>query len=131
MRLGYVIFYVRDVKTTVQFYEKAFSLACRFIHESEAYAEMETGQTSLAFVDEAMIKDSFPFRPNRRNEEAAGIEISLVTNQVEHQFQHAVKAGAIAVMEPMKKPWGQIVSYVKDNNGCLVEICSPIEMYTS
>ncbi len=46
MRLGYVIFYVRDVSETVQFYQKAFGLTCRFTHESGAYAEMETGQTT-------------------------------------------------------------------------------------
>jgi lactoylglutathione lyase len=24
------------------------------------------------------------------------------------------------------KPWGQKVSYVRDLNGCLVEVCSPV-----
>jgi len=33
----------------------------------------------------------------------------------------------IIYVKPMKKPYGQTVSYVKDNNGCLVEICSSIE----
>lgn len=127
MRLGYVILYVEDVKATVHFYEKAFELKCRFIHESSAYAEMETGQTALAFASETMVKTSHHFRVNRIKEEAAGIEVSLVTDMVEKQFNHAVKAGAIPVMKPTKKPWGQIVSYVRDNNGCLVEICSPIK----
>jgi hypothetical protein len=31
------------------------------------------------------------------------------------------------VKAPETKPWGQIVAYVRDNNGCIVEICSPIE----
>lgn len=34
---------------------------------------------------------------------------------------------AISVVKLTQKPWGQIVSYVKDNNGCLVEICSSTE----
>ena len=38
----------------------------------------------------------------------------------------ALAAGATAVRAPAKKPWGQIVSYVRDNNGFLVEICSPV-----
>jgi lactoylglutathione lyase len=127
MRLGYIILYVEKVKATVTFYEKAFGLKCRFIHESGAYAEMETGQTALAFVDEKMIKTMHSFRPNRTTEEPSGVEISLVTDNVEMGFDKAVKAGAISVMKPAKKPWGQLVSYVKDNNGFLVEICSPLE----
>lgn len=127
MRLGYVIIYVKDIQETIAFYEKAFGLKRRFIHESGAYAEMETGTTALAFVDEKFVKDSLSFRPNRHSEEAAGIEISLVTDHVEQQFDKAIKAGATSVVKPTQKPWGQIVSYVRDNNGCLVEICSPIE----
>lgn len=127
MHLGYVIIYVKDIQETVAFYEKAFGLKVRFIHESGIYAEMETGTTALAFVDEKFVNDSLSFRPNRHSEEAAGIEISLVTDHVEQQFDKAIKAGAILVVKPTQKPWGQIVSYVKDNNGCLVEICSPIE----
>lgn len=125
MRLGYVIIYVKDIQETVTFYEKAFGLKPRFIHESGAYAEMETGSTALAFVDEKFV-NHLSFRPNRSSEQAAGIEISLVTDQVQHQFDKAIKAGATSVVTPAQKPWGQLVSYVKDNNGCLVEICSPM-----
>lgn len=127
MRLGYVIIYVRDIQETVVFYEKAFGLKRRFIHESGVYAEMETGSTALAFVDEKFAKDTLTFRSNRPSEEPAGIEISLVTDQVQHQFEEAIKAGAISILKPTQKPWGQLVSYVRDNNGCLVEICSPID----
>ena len=127
MRLGYVIIYVKDVAITVDFYEKAFELKRRFIHESGTYAEMETGQTALAFVSEEMIKTSHAFRPNRKTEKPSGIEISFVTDHVQKQFDKAIKAGATSVIQPTKKPWGQEVSYVKDINGCLVEICSPLE----
>lgn len=126
MLLGYIIIYVKDVKETIKFYEKAFDIKCRFIHESGSYAEMETGQTALAFVSEEMIKSSHVFRANRITQEPAGIEISFVAENVEEKFKKAIKAGAISIVKPTKKPWGQIVSYVKDNNGCLVEICSPL-----
>lgn len=126
MHLGYVIIYVKDIQESIAFYEKAFGLQCRFIHESGSYAEMETGTTALAFIDEKFIKDSLPFRMNRLSDEAAGIEICLVTDHVEHQFNQAIQAGAISIAIPTRKPWGQIVSYIRDNNGCLVEICSPV-----
>ncbi len=126
MQLGYIIIYVADVPTTITFYEKAFGLKLRFLHESNQYAEMETGQTALAFVSESFVIESHPFRPNRPKEQAAGAEIAFVDANVEEKFQRAVDAGAIEVVKPAQKPWGQVVSYVRDNNGFLVEICSPL-----
>ncbi len=126
MYLGYVIIYVADVPATISFYEKAFGLKTRFIHESNQYAEMETGQIPLAFADEKYVINSHQFRPNRKNEQPAGAEIALVVDDVEKKFKHAVDSGATAVVKPIKKPWGQTVSYVRDNNGFLVEICNAV-----
>ena len=126
MHLGYIIIYVADIPITISFYEKAFRLKLRFLHESNQYAEMETGQTTLAFVNESFAMNSHQFRPNRPKELSAGAEIAFVVANVEEQFKQAVDAGAIEVVKPAPKPWGQIVSYVRDNNGFLVEICNPI-----
>ena len=127
MHLGYVIHYVPDVESTVAFYEKAFGLTRRFVHESGFYAEMETGETALAFAAETMLTDSFSFKTHRKTAEPAGTEIGLVTENVKKAFKKAVAAGATPLVEPLEKPWGQTVSYVRDLNGCLVEICSPIQ----
>lgn len=126
MHLGYIIIYVLDVSATISFYEKAFGLKLRFMHESNQYAEMETGQTTLAFANENFAMVSFQFRPNRQKEQAAGAEIAFVVENVEEKFKHAVNSGAVEVAKPAQKPWGQIVSYVRDNNGFLVELCSAI-----
>ena len=127
MKLGYVIVYVPDVAATVAFYECAFGLTRRFVHESGQYAEMETGTTALAFVAETLAEASVrEFRRNRRDLEAAGAEVGLVTDDVAASFTKATHAGAVAVLTPTKKPWGQIVSYVRDCNGFLVEICSVV-----
>lgn len=126
MNLGYIIIYVKDVPATVSFYEKAFELKLRFIHESCQYAEMETGQTTLAFASENFVMTSHPFRPNRQKKQAAGAEIAFVTDNVEKKFKHAIDSGALEILKPSQKPWGQTVSYVRDNNGFIVEICSAI-----
>ena len=49
MQLGYTILYVPDVPATLKFYEAAFGLTTRFLHESGDYGELETGSTALAF----------------------------------------------------------------------------------
>lgn len=107
MHLGYIIIYVSDVPITISFYEKAFGLKLRFLHESNQYAEMETGQTTLAFVNETFVMDSHPFRLNRPKEQAAGAEIAFVVTNVEEQFKQAVDAGATEVVKPVQKPWGR------------------------
>jgi predicted enzyme related to lactoylglutathione lyase len=127
MKLGYTIIYVTDVPTTVAFYETAFGLTKRFIHESDLYAEMETGSTVLAFAgNEAAEMNGLAILPNDPNQVAAGWEICFVTEDVATAYEHAVASGCSPIGQPTEKPWGQTVSYVRDLNGCLVEIASPI-----
>jgi uncharacterized glyoxalase superfamily protein PhnB len=127
MKLGYAIIYVADVPETVAFYEKAFGLKPRFVHESNLYAELDTGSTALAFAGESMAaSNELAIRPNRASDVAAAFEIAFVTEDPEAAYQMAVAAGASGVKPPALKPWGQKVGYVRDLNGCLVELCSPV-----
>lgn len=126
MKLGYFIVYVQDVLKTVDFYERAFGLTRRFVHESGSYAELETGTTALAFAQEDFTPSKEHFTLNRATSRAAGAEVGLVTSNVREAYDHALAQGALSVLPPMEKPWGQTVSYVRDNNGFLVEICSPM-----
>ncbi len=107
----------------------AGSLKCKISSKWPIFPKYPSYATvsTLAFVSEEMIESSHSFRPNRTTEKPSGVEVCLVTNQVQQQFDKAVEAGAIPVVKPAQKPWGQLVSYVRDNNGCLVEICSPVE----
>jgi len=125
-KLGYVIVYVADVAASVAFYGRAFGLEARFVHESGTYAELETGGTALAFAVESLPAIPGGFSPNRRTEKPAGVEVGLVTEDVAALYTQAVAAGALPAMEPTVKPWGQTVAYVRDLDGFLVEICSPI-----
>nr|WP_309659712.1 MULTISPECIES: VOC family protein [unclassified Sphingomonas] len=65
-------------------------------------------------------------RPNRTGDIASGFEIALVTDDPQAAYERAVGAGANRVAPPAEKPWGQIVAYVRDIDGCLIEICSPV-----
>jgi uncharacterized glyoxalase superfamily protein PhnB len=127
MKLGYTLIYVADVLATIEFYERAFGLRRRFVHESNTYAELETGETALAFAAEPMAEmNGLAIRPNRNTDLAAGFEIALVTDDPHAAYATALAAGAAAVKPPAAKPWGQVAGYVRDPNGCLVEICSPV-----
>jgi len=127
MKLGYTIIYAADVPKSVTFYETAFGLKKRFIHESNLYAEMDTGETTLAFAGtEAAEMNGLAIVPNDPNRPAAGWEICFVTEDVSAAYERAISSGCTPVSPPSEKPWGQIVSYVRDRDGCIVEIASPI-----
>lgn len=128
MKLGYTIIYVADVPATVAFYEDAFGLKRRFIHESQLYAEMETGETALAFAgNDAAEMSGLAIRSNERGDLPAGWEICLITKDIEAAYSQAINAGCKPLSPPAEKPWGQSVSYVRDLNGCIVEISTAVE----
>lgn len=128
MKFGYLIVYVPDVRATLDHYAKAFGLNLRFVHDSGTYAEMETGNTILAFAAEELADlHGFALRPNRPGDLAAGVEIAFVSEDPDTDYTCALANGATALSPPKDMPWGQRVSYVRDMNGCIVEICSEIK----
>ncbi|MCM0606351.1 MAG: VOC family protein [Xanthomonadaceae bacterium] len=125
MKLGYTLIYVDDVEATMNFYSMAFGFEKGFLHDSKDYGEMITGPTKLGFVSHQTAgSHGFSYNKITSQSEAPGIELGIVTSNVEAAFEKAIKAGAIPTSRPTQKPWGQVVSYVRDCNGLLVEICS-------
>ncbi len=128
MKLGYTILYVANVLETIEFYETAFGLKRKFIHESGMYGELETGSTTLSFTSYELVDmNEVRFTKLTKSDHPAGVEIAFVSDDVEKDFATAVGAGASELKKPNLKPWGQMVGYVRDNNGFLVEICSPVK----
>lgn len=122
------ILYVEDVHASIEFYKKAFGLEERFIHESGSYAEIESQTIALAFAKKTFIKShlEYPFHNSTRKDPPPPFEIAFITDNVEATYQNAVEQGALIVQEPMEKPWGQIVAYVRDLDGFLIEIGSHV-----
>ena len=129
--LGYVILYVKDVSAALKFYEEAFGLHRRFFNDDngKAYGELETGAARLAFASLELANSHLKQEvvAASLSKPPLGFEIALVTPDVPALYARAVKAGATAVNEPATKPWGQIVAYLRDKNGHLVELCTPLQ----
>jgi lactoylglutathione lyase len=128
MKLGYTIVYVADVKRTAEFWQRAFGIEQRSKDEHPLYREMETGGHTLAFVAHSYIRETMPggFRPAQTDEAPPPFEVALITDDVAAAVARAVAAGARKVTEPTKKPGGQTVAYVRDCDGNLVELCTPM-----
>jgi lactoylglutathione lyase len=126
MKFGYAILYVDDVAATLEFYERAFGFPRRLLTDEKNYGELETGTTRLAFAARDFVRGMIPVEIAKSGptSPAPPFELGMVTDDVDAAFQHALSCGATAVKQPEKKPWGQMVGYVRDLNGTLVEICS-------
>lgn len=48
-------------------------------------------------------------------------------DSVDLAFRRAVEAGAVAVAPPERKPWGQVMAYVRDPDGVLVQIGTQVK----
>jgi uncharacterized glyoxalase superfamily protein PhnB len=128
VQFAYTILYVKDVTKTISFYEKAFGFKRKFIAPGNEYGELMTGATTLSFasVQLAATNLSAGFLESSPGGKPFGMEIGFTTNDVQKTFDAAIAAGAIAVEKAKTKPWGQTVAYVKDINGFLIEICTPM-----
>lgn len=128
MKLGYTILYVPDVASSLRFYGQAFGLGTRFLHESGTYGELETGATTLSFAAHELGDGNFPGGHVRASDSSQplGMEIGLVTADVASAHAQALAAGAVELSPPTARPWGQVVSYLRAPDGCLIELCTPV-----
>ncbi|HEX5784687.1 MAG TPA: VOC family protein [Burkholderiaceae bacterium] len=125
MKLGYTILYVPDVRASLRFYEQAFGLATKFLHEGGDFGELDTGGTSLAFCSLNLLQQMGK-TPGRADVARPVSEVALVTADVPAAFARAVAAGATPLQAPEDMPWGQTVAYVADPDGFWVELCTPV-----
>jgi len=128
VQFAYTILYVKDVTKSISFYEKAFGFKRKFIAPGNEYGELDTGAATLSFASVQLAKTNLQagFIESDPGAKPFGMEVGLTTDNVEKTFNDAIAAGAIAVEKATTKPWGQTVAYVKDIDGFLIEICTPM-----
>lgn len=125
MQFAYTILYVQDVPATLAFYEQAFGQRQRFLHPEGDFGELDTGGTALAFSSLALM-ERLGKSPRPALAGAPSAEVAFTTDDVPAALARALAAGAALVQAPEQMPWGQTVAYVHDNNGFLVELCTPV-----
>lgn len=128
MKYGYTIFYVAQVEDTLQFYEDAFGFSRKLLTPEKDYGELVSGETTIAFASIELGRSNFKkgFKPIDATENPIGLEMAFVSENIESDFQKAIVAGAKVYEAIIQKPWGQKVGYLLDNNGILIEICTPV-----
>lgn len=128
MKYAYTILYVENVTRTIEFYENAFGFKRKFITPENDYGELLTGGTTIAFASLVLGQSNLKagFQKSAPNKLPFGIELVFTTENIATDFQKAIDAGAIEVEPVKEKPWKQKVGYLRDINGFLIEICTPM-----
>mgnify|MGYP000362621051 CR=1 FL=1 len=129
MKYAYTILYVNDVLKTVNFYEKCFGFKRKFITPEKDYGELISGETTIAFASFELGNSNFKsgFEKISKSKKPFGMELAFTTENIEKDFQNAINFGATEFEPITEKPWGQKVGYLRDINGFLLEICTPIK----
>lgn len=124
----YTILYVEDVTKSIQFYENSFGFKRIFISPENDYAELETGNTKVSFASKKLASSNLKngFIESSLNQKVFGIELGFTTENVSEVLETAKLNGAVILEEPKQKPWGQTVAYLRDIDGFLIEICTPM-----
>lgn len=128
IKFAYTILYVKDVEKSIDFYEKAFGFSRKFVTPENDYGELLVGETTLSFCSLTLANSNFKdgFIESSLTNKPFGTEIGFTTDNVEETVKTAVNAGATILEKPKTKPWGQVVAYVRDIDGFLIEICTPM-----
>lgn len=128
IQFAYTILYVKDVPKTMGFYKQAFGFEEKMLTPEKDYGEINSGSTTLAFANLALGKSNFEkgFIESKLGNKPFGFELAFTTSDVEKTIENAIANGATLLQEPVTKPWGQKVGYLRDLNGFIIEICTRI-----
>lgn len=117
------IVYVRDVATSLAFYEAVLGVPRDHLDDDGSYGEIEYRGMSLGLAADwhAERNLSIPFRRGDPAAEPGSFSLYFVVEDVDEAFARAIEADAAAVNAPEDKPWGR-TAIVRDLDGLLVEL---------
>jgi uncharacterized glyoxalase superfamily protein PhnB len=124
-RFSHTVIHVGNVVHSVEWYENVFGLGCKYVAPDGSYAEMETGGVILALSSYQLARKTYStFQRNSLLEEPCGVHLSFTTDDVALLYKFALSQGAVPILGPTLKPWGQEEAWIRDLNGVLVAIVS-------
>jgi lactoylglutathione lyase len=128
IQYSYTIIYVSDVSKTIDFYKNAFGFEVGFITPEKDYGELKTGTTTLSFANLELGQSNIKtdFIKSDAKDKPFGVELAFVTDDIQQTWAQAINSGATVHAEIETKVWGQEVGYLRDPNGFLIEICTPM-----
>lgn len=126
MRLDGFGLLVNDMSAMIRFYRDVLGFEIKEGEDASNVYLVKDGTLFLLYGRKA-----FESMTNRKYEYVKGLnghsEIALYVDtfeEVDLEYQNAIKKGAAPVLEPTTEPWGQRTCYIADPEGNLIEIGS-------
>jgi|ERR687892_1382652 catechol 2,3-dioxygenase-like lactoylglutathione lyase family enzyme len=127
MELGapdYVILIVEDLDRALRFYTGILGL--RLGHRSEHYAQLDTGATRLALYTRDAMGKTLGMSLEVPASNAPGFEIGFKVADVDAALSELIACGALLVVPPTNRFWGQRTAYIRDPDGYLIELAQDL-----
>lgn len=126
MRLDGFGLFVDDMGTMVRFYRDVLGFEIKENEDASNVYLIKDGTLFLLYR-----RKDFEKMTNRRYEYLKGLnghfEIALYVDtydEVDKEYEKAIRKGAVSVLEPETEPWGQRTCFIADPEGNLIEIGS-------
>lgn len=126
LRLDGFGLFVNDMAKMIRFYRDVLGFE---IKEGEDTSNVYLVKDNTLFL--LYGRNDFEKMTSRRYEYVKGLnghsEIALYVDtfdEVDAEYEKAIKMGAVSVLEPETEPWGQRTCYIADPEGNLIEIGS-------
>ena len=120
----YVVLIVEDLDGALGFYTEVLGL--RLGHRSGDYAQLDTGATRLALYTRSAMSKILAKPLEVPSDSAPGFEIGFKVADVDAAFRELVARGALPVVLPTDRFWGQRTAYVSDLDGHLIELAEDL-----
>jgi lactoylglutathione lyase len=120
----YIVLIVQDLDRALHFYSRVLGL--RLGHRSGDYAQLDTGTTRLALYTRSAMAKTLSMSLDGPAANAPGFEIGFKVADVDAAFSELVACGALPVVPPTDRFWGQRTAYVRDPDGHLVELAQEL-----
>jgi lactoylglutathione lyase len=120
----YVVLIVEDLDRSVSFYTEVLGLELG--HRSGDYAQLVTGATRLALYTRSGMAKTLGMALEAPAVNAPAFEIGFKVADATDAFHQIVARGAVPVVEPTDRFWGQRTAYVRDPDGHLIELAQDL-----
>ena len=118
--------FVDDIPTMVRFYRDVLGFEIREDENTSNVYLIKDGTLFMLYR-----KSDFETMTSRKYQYIKGLnghfELALYVDtfeEVDLEYEKAIRLGAVSVLEPTTEPWGQRTCYIADPEGNLVEIGS-------